>query len=145
MRFSKSSQRERLLPVDFTSMVDIVFLLIIFFMTAAQFARATRAEVELPVEQGEKEKQPDEAGLIINITKTGEIIVGNETFDLGGLRALVEREIRSTHFGNAQSLKLMIRADRECDSGRLNKIVEMLRAQNVSSTRVATEVPRGSR
>ena len=145
MRFTKARHPDRLLAVDFTSMVDIVFLLIIFFMTAAQFARATRAEVELPLEQGEKEELPDEAGLIINITKSGEIIVGSETYDIDGLRALVEREVRTTHHGNASALKLMIRADRECDTGRLNRVVEMLREQSVSGARVATEVPRGGR
>jgi biopolymer transport protein ExbD len=145
VRFQKSRHPERLLAVDFTSMVDVVFLLIIFFMTAAQFARATRAEVELPREPGERQKQPDEAGLVINITRSGDIIVGSDELDLVGLRELVEREIRTMHAGHAPALKLMIRADKECDSARLNQIVDMLREHDVSAARVATEVPRGER
>jgi len=145
MRFSKMRHPERMLAVDFTSMVDIVFLLIIFFMTAAQFARVTRAELQLPQEPGEQERLPDEAGLVINITRAGEIVVGNDVVDLAGLREAVQREIRTTHFGNAASVKLMIRADRDCDSARLNEIVDMLREQDVAVARVATEVPRGRR
>jgi biopolymer transport protein ExbD len=145
MRFARSRHPERQLAVDFTSMVDVVFLLIIFFMTAAQFARITRAEVELPQEPGERLKQPDEAGIVINITEVGEIIVGSDTLDIEDLRATVEREIRTTYHGNAAAFKLMIRADRRCDTARLNQIVGMLRELDVAATRVATEVPRGRR
>lgn len=145
MRFARSRHPDRVLAVDFTSMVDVVFLLIIFFMTAAQFARITRAELELPQEPGEQEKQPDEAGVIINVTAEGEIIVGSETIDLEGLRATILEEIRTTYEGRPESLKLMIRADRRCDTSRLNQIVGMLREINVAATRVATEVPGGRR
>ena len=143
MRFDRSQKRERTLAVDFTSMVDVVFLLIIFFMTTAQFARITRAELDLPKEAGEQPEQPDEAGLVINITQTGEIIVGDETFELEALRGFVEREIQATYEGRPSDVKLMIRADRRCDTARLNAVVSMLRELNVAVTRVATEVPRG--
>jgi len=143
MRFARSRHPERLLNVDLASMVDVVFLLIIFFMTAAQFARITRADVELPLEQGEKLKQPDEAGLVINITQSGEIIVGSDTVELEGLRSVIQREIRTNYGGQPATLKLMIRADRRCDSARLNNVVELLRELDVAATRVATEVPRG--
>ncbi len=44
MKFGRTPHAERTLPVDLTPMIDVVFLLIIFFMVTAQFARITRAE-----------------------------------------------------------------------------------------------------
>ncbi len=49
MRFGAARHTERGVAVDLTPMIDVVFLLIIFFMTTAQFARLTRADVELPL------------------------------------------------------------------------------------------------
>ena len=47
MRFVSPRNRRKLTTVEMTPMIDVVFLLIIFFMTTAQFARQTRAEVDL--------------------------------------------------------------------------------------------------
>ena len=48
MKFARARQRRRSVAVDITPMIDVVFLLIIFFMTTAQFAQLTKAEVDLP-------------------------------------------------------------------------------------------------
>ena len=85
MRFVTARERSRTLHIEITPMIDVVFLLIIFFMTTAQFARMTRAELALPIEPGEQERAPEEAGLVINLTQAGEIIVSDQTLDLAQL------------------------------------------------------------
>ena len=58
MKFVTARERSRSLHIEITPMIDVVFLLIIFFMTTAQFARMTRAELSLPVEPGDQEQAP---------------------------------------------------------------------------------------
>ena len=123
-------------------MIDVVFLLIIFFMTTAQFAKMTRAEVSLPQEQGEQDSRPEEAGLVINITRDGKIIVNDETLNLIELEYLVQQEITKYSDRSAHQLKLLIRADKNAESSRLNKVVGLLQSLNVGAARIATEVPR---
>ena len=41
MRFGKRAQSERVRSIEITPMIDVVFLLIIFFMTTARFALET--------------------------------------------------------------------------------------------------------
>jgi biopolymer transport protein ExbD len=136
--------RTHFLVFDITSMVDIVFLLIIFFMTAAQFARITRAELELPVERGEQAEASDEAGLIVNIDTTGAIILAghDEPVSLDELGSIVQEAILRQAGGNAHELKLLIRADRNTDTRRLNEVVTLLQGQGVGAARMATKVPR---
>ena len=50
MRFDARRRKSRLLPVDMTPMIDIVFQLLIFFLTTAQLAQFSRAEMDLPEE-----------------------------------------------------------------------------------------------
>ncbi len=142
MRFVTARERKRTLDIEVTPMIDVVFLLIIFFMTTAQFARMTRAELALPLELGEQEPAPQEAGLVINITREGEIIVTDQSFDLAGLEQLVREEIQRHPDRPPQQLKLLIRADRNAESARLNEVVRLLQSLDVGSARLATEVPR---
>ena len=54
MNFRSRDKQERLLPVDMTPMIDIVFQLLIFFLTTAQLAQFSRAAMDLPQEAGEE-------------------------------------------------------------------------------------------
>jgi len=131
--------------VELTPMIDVVFLLIIFFMATAQFARLTRAEVDLPVEKGEQNPTPEEAGLVINITRHGEIIISNQTVTLDDLGAIMDDEIRRAPDRDPRRVKLLIRVDRHVAAGRLNEVVTRMRERGVGVARLATEIPRSTR
>ncbi len=123
-------------------MIDVVFLLIIFFMTTAQVAQLTRTEIDLPAERGEQRATPDEAGLVINITNSGDIIVASRTVDLVELEGIVRAELRKDPQRPADQLKLLLRADRAAAAAHLNRVVGLLESLGVGAARLATEVPR---
>ncbi len=123
-------------------MIDVVFLLIIFFMTTAQVAQLTRTEIDLPLERGDQQSTPDEAGLVINITGNGEIIVASRIVGLAELEGIVLSEIRKDPQRPADHLKLLLRADRAVAALYLNRVVRLLESLGVGAARLATEVPR---
>jgi biopolymer transport protein ExbD len=140
---SRSKKRkDRMLIIEITPMIDVVFLLIIFFMTTAQFARMTRAEVDLPREKGEQEQEPEEAGLVVNLTADGGIIVAGSTLTIDGLDDLVADVVARDAEEGGGPTKLLIRADRNADSTALNQLVTRLQAHGIGAARLATEVPR---
>ena len=138
MKFRKPRHSERVLPVEITPMIDVVFLLIIFFMTTAQFARLTRAEIDLPQERGEQE-EAEEAGLVVNLTREGQVIINDTEVPLSEMMAMVREEMARS--GSPAGLKLLLRADREASAARLNEIIKQLQDAGVYNARVATEVP----
>ena len=142
MRYRRRGDVMRFLVFDLTPMIDVVFLLIIFFMTTAQFAQLTRAEVDLPQERGEQQAEAEQAGIVVNITGEGQLIVSGRTVGLGELESIVRLEIAREPDRPAQQLKLLIRADRNAPAARLNRVVEVLRPLGVGAARLATEVPR---
>ncbi len=123
-------------------MIDVVFLLIIFFMTTAQVAQLTRTEIDLPLERGDQLTTPDEAGLVINISASGEIIVASRVVGLAELEGIVRSEIRKDPQRPADQLKLLLRADRTVAALYLNRVVRLLESLGVGAARLATEVPR---
>jgi biopolymer transport protein ExbD len=141
MRFSKLNRHRTDFEVVITSMLDINFLLIMFFMVTAHFQRESRANLELPMEKGEAEVQVDEAGLVINVMKDGGIIIKNQDVPLEALKGMVQGEVAKQPGGRADQLKLMVRVDRNAPTLHLNKVVTMLREAGVGVIRVATEIP----
>ncbi|MAT80789.1 MAG: hypothetical protein CMJ29_03975 [Phycisphaerae bacterium] len=139
MRFSPHGKRDRRLIVELTSMVDIVFLLIIFFMVTSDFARDARAEVDLPRLQGEQSGDSEEAGLFINIDASGNIILSTSEspVTIEQLRARLAVMVREEF-----SPKVTVRADREASIVRFNEVILALDESGISSARIATEVPR---
>ena len=145
MKFTRKKKQHGNTDVVVTSLLDINFLLIMFFLMTAHFQRESHALLNLPKERGEEKAQPDEAGLVINITATGEVIVSNEVVDMEELRTLVRAQVdrrKESQSNSPGGLKLMIRADRDGSTRELNRVVSMLREMGVGTMRVATEVPK---
>ncbi len=142
MRLVRRPKKDRSdFEVVVTSMLDINFLLSMFFMVTAQFQRETHAPIDLPQEAGEKQPEIDEAGLVINLRKDGEIVVSGNTVDFVALQGLVQREVDRHGAGDAKTIKLMVRADREASAADLNRVVALLREAGIGAVRIATETP----
>ena len=140
MRFRGRTPRSRSLMVELTPMIDVVFLLIVFFMVTSEFARDVRADLELPQLEGEQRPASEEAGLIINIRQDGAILlsVSDDPVDLLQL----ESRLRAS-FGEegTREARVLVRADALASTTRLNEVVRLLHELGVGSTRMGTEVP----
>jgi biopolymer transport protein ExbD len=70
------------MEMDMTPMIDVVFLLIIFFMIITDLTQKDLEDLELPMVENASEDKPDptEKRPIINIKFSGEIIVTRETY-----------------------------------------------------------------
>jgi biopolymer transport protein ExbD len=80
--------------LNLTSMTDIVFLMLVFFMLATTFVDPERAlGVELPGAASSAETPADE--LVINVLEDGSFVVGGETLTREALQAHLERTARA--------------------------------------------------
>jgi len=143
MRFVRGTRSKRELTLEMAPMIDVVFLLIVFFMTVARFAQESRVELDLPNERGEQSELTEEAGLIVNVDADGALIVGNEAIDLDELEELVRGKINRLPGRNPEQLKFLLRADRRADTSRINQVINRLQRLGVGAARIATD-PRGT-
>lgn len=142
MRFRSSQIRPRTLPMDITALVDVVFLLIIFFLTTSSLVEITRERIELPQEKGESERQTSTPGLIVNVTQSGELIVERKRVTHAQLLAMVRAEIEKAE-DDPSRVDLLIRADRTSPLASVNEIAEGLVGLGVRNWRLGTQVPFG--
>ncbi len=121
-----------------TPMIDIVFLLIIFFMTVSQVSEVNRERLELAQQAGSLDQKP--AILTINFTQDGSIIVGGVEYELSQLIALVADEL--TRLGDDPTrLTVVLRADRRVVSGVVSDVVRALASMDIRKVQFPVQVP----
>jgi biopolymer transport protein ExbD len=137
MRLTKR-RRTTSARINMTPMIDIVFLLIIFFMTVSQVSEVNRERLELAQQQGSQDQNP--GMLTINFNADGEIVVGGSVYDLTGVIALVAEEL--TRLGDDPTrLTVVLRIDRRGTSGVVNDVVEALASMDIRKVQFPVQVP----
>ena len=70
MKFSRSSQEE--VTINLTPLIDIVFLLLIFFMVSTTFSKESQLRIRLPDASPDSEIEQRPSRLVVAITKSGD-------------------------------------------------------------------------
>lgn len=100
--------------LQMTSMIDIVFLLVIFFLCVSEMRKMQDAAITLPMALIAHKDEPVPPGrLTINVDDKGRYLVGREVYEPARLKALImesaERHGRSAD--KLSTLPVKIRAD----------------------------------
>lgn len=106
-----SENRRAAVGFNMTPMIDVVFLLIIFFLVASHFGQQeSSVEVELPkAEGGEQIIENETPRLTISIPETGKLYVGGQQRDADKLESILTSEKK--RFGD--DFQLRVRAGRK--------------------------------
>lgn len=111
---------------DLTPMIDVVFLLIVFFMTVANMVTAEKREVDMPV--AVHSVIPEEFGgrNTVTVLRDGSLYAGVYPVDLDSLEKILQREINSN-----PELKVYIRADSYTEHQYINDVMESCAALGI--------------
>ena len=119
---------------DLTPMIDVVMLLIVFFMLTAQFAATMRSPLDLPRQAGEALPESRET-LVIELTRTGEYRIESDEVSRDRLMQVVAADLKQAR---GSGLDIVVRADRACSARHLNTLAAELSRLGVRSWRVST-------
>jgi len=135
----KSAQNRVIIPVvEMIPMIDIVFLLIIFFMVAAQFAQQARVDIALPQEKSEHATIESGSLIVINVLVNDDIIVDATI----GVISLSDLDLQLKKLKENNDLvweNVNIRADGASSSGTLNDIISLLSKHGLKATIIVYE------
>ena len=122
--------------LNITPMIDIVFLLLIFFLVASKFAQEdAELDVELPDASSAMPLiiQPKE--IIINIARDGSYFVNGKTYDGDGLRQI----LRQAEASNPGNQSVIIRADKEVGLQYAVSAIDMCKQVGIVGYSIVTE------
>jgi len=118
--------------LDMTPMIDVVFLLIVFFMLVINFTAADQNErIKLPIsELAQPPEETPTAPVTLHVLANGEVIYDGIDYSLRGLQAvegIFATHIRFLHLMNVplKEVTVIIRADAQCESGQVLDVIEL--------------------
>jgi biopolymer transport protein ExbD len=117
-----------------TSMLDVIFLLLCFFVTVSVFSQ-WESEISIKLPSASTSDQPDRlpGEIIVNLTKEGRVTVNGRDLPLPELQ---KRLSRISEFYPGQPV--IIRADKETRYESLVEVIDTCRAANVWNFSLAT-------
>jgi biopolymer transport protein ExbD len=124
--------------MNMTPMIDITFLLIIFFMTVTQVSEINKEQLQLPELKGSDDQL--ESNITINVDRTGRVIVSGNEVTVPQLIFMVGEELKKVN-NDPRRLKIVVRADERGTSKTVNEIVTALAGFQISRVRIAVQVP----
>lgn len=98
--------------LSMTPLIDIVFLLLIFFLVSTRFAdEDNELDVQLPTASEAQPLTATPRELFINIDQHGKYFLGNQEMELTELR----RQVEQSAINNPLTQAAIVRADHRCD------------------------------
>ena len=125
-RFKKTREESE---INITPMLDIVFIMLIFFIVTTSFVKEISIDVNRPTKSPIKEQKKSEV-ISVRISAEGQIFVQDRLITIDAVRANVE-----SYLALKPQAAVVVVSDREADAGFLVRVIDQSRlagARNVS-------------
>ncbi|MBU0499421.1 MAG: biopolymer transporter ExbD [Gammaproteobacteria bacterium] len=116
--------------IDLTPMLDVVFIMLIFFIVTATFVKESGVEIARPL--AATAEQQDTAKIMVGIDAGNDIWINRQRVALAAVRPQVER----LRVENPQS-SAVIQADEAASTGVLVRVMDQVRLAGVENIAVA--------
>jgi biopolymer transport protein ExbD len=131
-RFRHSAAGETTSTVDISPLIDVVFLLLIFFIVTTVFVKETGVEVSKP--RAASSQDLEKRAVLIAVTAEGRVWHGGREIGMDGVRAVV-----ATMLEEDGQLPVIIRADAAAPTEATVKVIDGAKLAGAESVSLATE------
>ena len=118
--------------LDMTPMLDIVFIMLIFFIVTTSFVKESGVSVSTP--QASTASRQDNTNIFIAITAKGEVWIDRRPVDPRSVRAIVAR----LHADNPEG-SVIIQSDEDASTRMLVEVMDQVRLAGVEGIAIAAD------
>lgn len=118
--------------IDMTPMLDVVFIMLIFFIVTASFVKEAGIDVNRP--EAATAVKKDRANILVAISATGEVWINKRKVDIRAVQANIERLKAENPQGS-----VVIQADKKATTDILIKVMDASRAAGAYDVSIAAE------
>ncbi|WAC45476.1 biopolymer transporter ExbD [Pseudomonas sp. SL4(2022)] len=130
MRMRRHHQQDEDTSIDLTPMLDVVFIMLIFFIVTSSFIKEAGVDVQRP--QAETASPQDKGNILIAITADGQVWMDKKVVDVRSVRAHVER-MRIDQPDGA----VVVQADQDARTGLVVQVMDQARLAGVHDVALA--------
>jgi len=128
----KFSKREDEAEINMTPMLDIVFIMLIFFIVTSTFIRESGLDVNKPPPSEQQQQPEDKKNILIQVDATNRVFVNVRPVDLASVRANIER----LHAENPEGA-VLIQPDPEAYAETVVSVYDQARQAGVYNVSIA--------
>lgn len=132
MNFNLPRKKQKDMGIDMGPLMDIVFILLIFFVVTSSFTRETGVDVTKP--QAQSASQLEKENLLIAITREGTIHINERQVDLASLQDILKQSLTKTPDREA-----VIIADKGSETGVLVQVIDACNLSGVKKVSIAAQ------
>ena len=124
------SFKEPAVGLNMTPLIDMVFILLVFFVVNTSFVKETGVEIQRP--SAKSAVKQEQATILIAVNREGEIWIDKQQADLRALRGHIER----LHLESPEG-SVVVLADSESETGVVMQVVDQARLAGIAKVAVA--------
>jgi len=132
IKIKRTSDSEKPIEINMAPLIDMTFLLLIFFIVTTSFVKETGLEVHRPSAKSAESR--DKTPILIGISRTGSIYMDNRPIDIRSVRAQVERSLADTPDNG-----VIVVADKESNTGIVVEVIDQCRLAGAKAVSIAAK------
>ena len=133
MRYRQKKERND--EVNIAPLIDMVFILLIFFIVTTTFVEETGVEVDKP--QAASAVRLEKTSILIALTEKGEVVYGGREIGVSGVQPLVKRMLQK------EEVPVIVQADTHSQSGLLVRVIDEAKLAGAVKVSLASRKPQG--
>ncbi len=132
MRFRRAIvEADETNDINVSPLIDMVFILLIFFIVTTVFVEETGTDVDKP--QAASAIQLEKNSILLALTSKGQVVYGGKEIGVGGVRPLVRRLTQH------ETMPVIIQVDRNANAGLLVRVIDESKLGGAKNVSIAAE------
>ena len=120
--------------VNLTPMLDVVFIMLIFFIVTASFVKESGIDVTRPDSQ-QQQQETNKRSILISITSSNEVWIQKRRVDVRAVRANIERLL-----AERPESGVVIQAAESAENGTFVRVLDQARMAGAANVSIAAPI-----
>ena len=124
---------EESMDINISPLIDMVFILLIFFIVTTVFVEETGVEVEKP--EASSALQLEKNSVLIAVTSKGQVVYGGKEIGVNGVRAIVRR------LTNKEEIPVIVQVDEGANAGLVVRVIDESKLGGAKNISLSADLP----
>ncbi len=124
---------DRIEEINISPLIDIVFILLIFFIVTTVFVEETGIDVNKP--QAASAEDLEKNSILIAVSDKGQVVYAGRDIGVSGVRAVVRRLVQT------EKMPVIIQADEMVPTGLLARVIDEAKLAGAPNVSLSTDMP----
>jgi len=130
-RFRNFSADDSASEINISPLIDVVFILLIFFIVTTVFVEETGVDVNKP--RASTAEDLEKNSILIAVTSNGQVYQGGRSIGVGGVRSVVSAMLEED-----ETTPVIVQGDTDADHGLVVEVIDAAKLAGAEKVSLAT-------